>query len=212
MKLYFHPLSSYSQKALTALYEKNVSFTPEIIEMMNPAARAEYKKVYPLGKVPLLVTDEGKQVPESTILIEYLEDHFPSSGTRLLPADKEQAREARYHDRVFDLYFMDPMTTLFFDARKPAGERSPAAVASAKATLDTVFARYDDLMAKRTWAAGDAFTMADCGAAPALGYLRMVYPFEAHKHLVAYANRLAERPSYKRVFTEAQPYFAKFMA
>jgi|HubBroStandDraft_4_1064222.scaffolds.fasta_scaffold418313_2 glutathione S-transferase len=213
MKLYYFPLSTYSQKALTAFYEKGVAFTPEIVSLMDPAQRAEYvAKVNRLGKVPTLVLDDGSIIPESTTIIEYLEDHHGDSGTRLIPADRDLARQTRFNDRNFDLYLNNNMSTIFFDGRKPEAERSPRAVAAARAQLDIVYGIYDEHFAKRTWAIGDAFTMADCAAAPCLAYLKMVHPYEQHKHLVAYAGRLAERPSFARVQHEAAPFMAKMMA
>lgn len=210
MKLYFAYLSPFSQKTLTAFYEKNVQFEPEIVNMRDPAARAEYKKVNPLGKVPTLVLHDGTKIPESTIIIEYLEDHF--TGKRLIPEDKDLARETRLHDRNFDLYFTDPMSTIFFDGLKPAEARNPGAVAQAKATLDVMFGVYDEHFAKRTWATGETFSMADCAAGPALAYLRMVYPYEQYKHLTAYAGRLVERASFARVLKEAAPFLKAFAA
>src|SRR5258706_14787117 len=68
----------------------------------------------------------------------------------------------------------------------------------------------DQEMADKTWAMGDLFSMAAGAAAPALGYCRMVYPFTKHKNVVAYMNRLAERPSFQRVLKEAAPYLAVF--
>ena len=66
-------------------------------------------------------------------------------------------------------------------------------------------------MAGGSWAVGDAFSMADCAAAPALFYAGKVVPFTStHKNVAAYFNRLMERPSYARVIKEAQPYFAMF--
>ena len=209
MKVYYNPLSSYSQKVLLAFYEKNVPFTPELINLMDPAARAEYAKISPFGKIPLLVLDDGRRVVESTIIVEYLEDHFGSSGTRLIPEDKDAAREARYLDRLFDLYINDAMQKVFFDSMKPEDQRDPRGVAAAKATLDKAYTEADAHLETRTWAIGDAFTLADCAAAPALGYATMVYPFETYKYLSSYAGRLAERPSVARVRAEAAPFMAQ---
>jgi glutathione S-transferase len=213
MKLYYNPLSSYSQKVLVAFYEKELQFTPEIVDMMNPALRADYEKnVNIFGKVPTLVLDNGHRIPESSIIIEYLEGHHGKSGTRLIPEDVDAARQARFLDRYFDLYINDPMAKIFFDGMKPEGERDPKGVAAAKATMDKAYKVADEvLIAGRTWGIGDTFSLADCSAAPALAYARMVYPFEQHKNLVAYANRLAERPSFSRVRTEAAPFMAKMM-
>ena len=76
MKLYYYPLSTYCQKVLIALYEKSVDFTPERVSLMDDAERDAYRKIYPLGKIPLLVLDDGHWVPESSIIVEYLDTHF----------------------------------------------------------------------------------------------------------------------------------------
>lgn len=212
MKLYFLPVSSYSQKVLIAFYEKGVAFTPEVVTPFDPPEKkAAYKEINAYGKVPTLVLDDGHKIPESSIIIEYLEDEFGGSGTRLIPTDKTHARQTRFFDRIFDLYFNSPMQTIFFDSRKPEAERNPAAVAAARATLDISYKAFDKHFEKKTWAMGDAFTMADCAAAAALNYLSMLHPFESYKHLTAYAHRLAERPSVKRVRDEAKPMLAKMM-
>jgi glutathione S-transferase len=58
---------------------------------------------------------------------------------------------------------------------------------------------------------GDAFSMADCAAAPALFYADKVTPFgDAQRNTAAYLNRLMERPSFARALEEAQPYFKLF--
>ena len=62
----------------------------------------------------------------------------------------------------------------------------------------------------RAWAAGDAFSMADCAAAPALYYANLVHPLGAHQRVAAYLKRLAARPSFARVLVEAEPYFKSF--
>jgi glutathione S-transferase len=68
-------------------------------------------------------------------------------------------------------------------------------------------------MGARTWAVGDAFTMADCAAAPALFYADKVMPFaETHRNAAAYLERLIQRPSFARVLEDAQPYFKMFPA
>lgn len=207
MKLYHHPVSSYSQKALVALYEKGISFTPAIVNMMDPATRAEFAKVSPTGKMPLLMLDDGRKIVEATIIVEHLDAHHPGSGTKLIPADIDAAIEARYLDRVFDLYVNDQLVKIFFDNMQPPDQRDAAVVASARAVLDRTYALLDERLSGRTWAAGDSFSLADCAAAPALSYARMIHPFQ-HKNLVAYANRLAERPSCARVRDEAAPILA----
>jgi glutathione S-transferase len=63
-------------------------------------------------------------------------------------------------------------------------------------------------MTTKTWAMGDAFTLADCAAAPALFYGNMALPFgDTHRNVVAYFARLKARPSFARALKEAEPYF-----
>ncbi len=78
LKLYFHPLSSYSQKVLIALYENDTRFAPHIVDLADAASTAEFKKIWPIGKFPVL-RDEARDrtIPESSIIIEYLAQHYP---------------------------------------------------------------------------------------------------------------------------------------
>ncbi len=207
MKLYYNPVSSYSQKVMMAFYEKECPFESVIVNLMDQASRDEYRKVYPLGKVPFLdVPEKSWQVPESTIIIEYIDRHFPG-GTKLIPDDPDLARQVRMRDRMLDLYVNEPMGKIFFDGRRPEGSKDPHGVAQAKERLNGMYALLEGEFAKNTWAMGDIFSMADCAAAPALQYARMVHPFEGHKHLTAYLGRLTERPSFARVLKEAAPHF-----
>lgn len=211
MKLYYHPLSTFSQKTVMGFHEKGVAFEPQIVNIMDPEAQAAYRKVNALGKVPTLVLDDGWVIPESAIILEYVDTHF-DSGTRLIPAERDAARQARFFERLSDLYLHPSLATVLFDGRKPEAEREPRRVAAARKTLDVVYERWNEHFAKRTWFLGDAFSVADCSAAPALGYLRMVYPFDRYPNLVSYAGRVTERPSYRKVHEEAAPYLAKMMA
>jgi len=203
MKLYHHPISTYSQKAVLALYEKDVPFESVVVSLMSPEGRAAYEKLYPIGKIPLLVLDDGHMIPESTIIIEYLEGHFPQ-GTKLIPDGVDAARQVRFMDRMGDLYLNDPMGTLVFDALglRKADE---AALATARKQLRISFEQMNRLLEKQPWLWGDGFTMADCAAIPPLFYCQQVAPFSDYPHLVRYFERARERPSYARVTREFLP-------
>ena len=104
MELFYHPLSRYSQKVLLALYEKQANFYPRIIELADPFSRKEFCQFYPPGKVPLLKTKTGELIPESSIIIEYIDTEF-STGTRLLPREHRIALDTRLQDRLIDQDF-----------------------------------------------------------------------------------------------------------
>ena len=209
MKLYYHPVSSYSQKALVALYEKEITFEPVVIQLMDPAARLAFRQIYPLGKVPYLVLDDGTGLGESSTIIEHIDLHFPT-GTRLVPSDPDAAIRARQRERGIDLYVNDTMGKIFFDGMRAENERDPRGVRIAKETLDIMYPLMNEKLEGQQWAMGDSFSIVDCAAAPALGYARMVHPFAQYPHLSAYADRLAARPSYKRVLADAAPFMKMF--
>src|SRR6478752_208925 len=103
MKLYYNPMSSYSQKAMIAFNEKGIEYEPELVDLMSPEAREAYEKIHPLGKVPLFKPSDDWSVPESTTIIEYLDDKFPDTP-RMIPAGGgDAARQVRLMDRMADL-------------------------------------------------------------------------------------------------------------
>jgi glutathione S-transferase len=211
LKLYYHPLSSFCWKVLIALYENDTPFTPVMVDLGNEAERAGLLKLWPIGKFPVL-RDEAKDrvIPESSIIIEYLDNHYPGR-TRFIPADTELARPTRLRDRFYDLYVHLPMQKMVGDRLRPPGNNDPFGVEEARARIQSCYGMIDKEVAARTWAMGDNFSIADCASAPALFYGNMVVPFgDNHKNLVAYFERLRARPSFARVLKEAEPYFAMF--
>ncbi|HWE27959.1 MAG TPA: glutathione S-transferase family protein [Polyangia bacterium] len=209
MKLYYFTLSPYSQKALIALAEKGAKYEAVQVDLGDANARAEFAKINRLGKLPFLV-DEARdwKVPESSIIIEYIDRHCPG-GTQLIPSDPELSRQARFYDRLFDLYVTEPALKLFFDARRAEGQHDTIGVEAAQKRLDGTYALFDDALAKKKWVLGDTFSIGDVAAAPALAIARMMRPFDAHKNLVAYLGRLSERESVQRVFKQAQEAMAR---
>jgi glutathione S-transferase len=207
LKLYFHPLSSFCHKVLIALYETGTPFEPRIVDLFGEAV--EYRKIAPLGKIPVL-RDEAKNrtIPETSIIIEYLAQYYPGP-TQLFPADRDLCRQMRLHDRIYDLYVNVPMQNIVADRLRPADKKDPFGVDQARTLLRTSLDMIERDMADDRWAVGDGFTMADCAAAPALFYADMMMPFrDTHKRTAAYLDRLMERPSYARVLKEAEPYLA----
>jgi glutathione S-transferase len=211
LTLYYHPLASFCHKVLIALYENATPFRPVIVDLASEASSAEMLSYWPVGKFPVLRDEvRGQTIPETSIIIEYLADHHPGP-VPLVPADREQAREARLWDRFFDLYVMTPMSKIVTDRLRPAGRGDATGVEEARALLDRAYDLADQRLAGRAWAIGDGFTLADCAAAPALFYADIAHPFStSHPHLTAYFERLLARPSFARCLVEARPYFVNF--
>lgn len=209
LQLFFHPFSSYSQKALIALYENATPFTPRVLSPDDPATGAEFAARWPIGKFPVLV-DGPATIMEATAVIEYLDATRPGP-VRLVPPNPLQAAEVRMMDRVFDNYVSTPQQKLVHDALRQPHERDAKGVADARTALETAYAWLDERMSTREWAAADTFSLADCAAAPSLFYADWCHRIDARfTHLLAYRARLLARPSFARAVDEARPFRAYF--
>jgi glutathione S-transferase len=211
LKLYSHPLASFCHKVLIAFYENDTPFEPIMVDLGDETSRAAFRGVWPMMKMPVLRDEaRGRTVAESTIVIEYLDSYYPGR-TRFLPTDPDRAWQVRMWDRFYDHYVQEPMQKIVGDRLRPAGETDPHGVEQAKAQLRQAYGVLDRDMESKTWTMADAFTLADCAAAPALFYANTVVPFgDTQRNLAAYLDRLMARASFARVLAEAQPYFALF--
>jgi glutathione S-transferase len=205
LTLYFHPFSSYCQKALIALYENETPFAPRPINLADPADAAALKALWGVRKFPVL-RDEARAeiVPESSIIIEYLAQHYPGRS-KLIPADGDAARRVRLLDRFFDFYVSDQVSKIVTDAFRPAGQHDALGVEQARATLRNSYDILEQQLEEKTWATGASFTLADCAAAPSLFYANLILPLHGHGNTTAYLDRLLTRPSFARALKEARP-------
>lgn len=205
LTLHAHPFSAYCQKALVALYENATPFDFRHVNLGDAADAAALAALWPFRKFPVL-QDGAAVVPEATVIIEHLDRHHPGP-VRFLPDDPGAALEVRLIDRVVDNYLLSPMQKIVLDVIRPAGARDAFGVGQARGVIGTAYAWLDARLAGRTWAAGETFSLADCGAAPALLYADWAEPIpDRFATLRAYRARLLARPSYARALEEARPY------
>ncbi|MCY1401023.1 Stringent starvation protein A [compost metagenome] len=203
--LYGHPFSSYTQKVLIALYENAIPFEFRCIGPDTPQHSADWLRLWPLAKFPLLV-DGPRSIAESSIIIEYLQ--LAHGGpVRLLPADPLAALDVRFLDRFFDLHVMSPVQHAVGGALTGDASKRREALATAVEKLELAYAWLEGHLPGRTWAAGEDFSLADCAAAPSLFYADWTQPIsDAYPVLRAYRSRLLARPSFARAVDEARPY------
>lgn len=167
MELFYHPLSRYSQKVLIALYEKQANFYPRITDLRDPFARQTFQQFYPPAKLPLLKTQEGQLIPESSIIIEYLDRHFQNS-TELLPAEPERNLAVRLFDRIIDNDINNPLFQL--EKLKILPEGNEFEIKQIEKQMFIQFQRLDAHLSQNHWVCGDSFTLADCALIPCLSY------------------------------------------
>ena len=207
--LYAHPFSSYSQKALTALYENGTDFEYRILDHTDPETLADFAARWPIKRFPILV-DGDRTIVEATTVIEYLGLHYPGP-VKLIPDDPDAAIEVRMLDRFFDNYISTPQQKVVFNAIRQEADRDPYGIIEARQMLECSYAWLDRHMEGKEWATGDTFTLADCGAGPFLFYADWTHaidPVFANVH--AYRRRLLARPSFARAVDEGRPYRSYF--
>ncbi len=206
-RLFAHPFSSYSWKAMIAFHEKEIFFelcTTEDSEMM-----AELLRHWPLGKFPVLVDSDaegGAPVIEATTIIEYLDlRHYDRAA--LIPANAIDALDVRFMDRIFDNHVMTPMQAIVSEHIRDAAAPDQSRIERAAAALDTIYGWLEVRLTGREWACSNGFSLADCAAAPSLLYADWVRPIPEELPLLrAYRARLLARPSVSQCVEGARPY------
>ena len=167
MELFYHPLSRYSQKVLIALYEKQANFYPRIVDLRDPFSRQKFHQLYPHARLPLLKTQDEQLIPESSIIIEYLDRHFNSS-TQLLPTEPMHNLQVRLFDRLID---NDISNSLFqLEKLHDSDKSSEFEIKKLEKQLLLQFQHLDTQLAQHHWICGDSFTLADCALIPCLNY------------------------------------------
>lgn len=206
LHLYYHPFSSYCQKVMTALHERELPYERHVVDLGDPRSKAEFAAIWPFAKFPVLADDYGRvTLPESSLIIEYL-DTLSASGKRMTPIDPTHLRAVHLLDRVIDNYVQTPMQKIVGDRLRPEGKRDPHGVEEARALLETSY-RFLEERIVETYLSGPDFTLADCAAAPALFYAQKVAPFaDRYPLLGAYLERVLDRPSFRRCVEEARSF------
>lgn len=204
LTLYGHPISSYTWKVLTALYENGTSFDFVTVDQNT---YADFIAKWPMGKFPILLdSDRRTMTTETSVIIEYLDAYYPGV-TRFIPRDIDAALEVRRWDRVFD-HLNTTMSKIVVDNIRPEGQRDPYGVEEATRIVRNIYRVIETQLGDRHFSVGDSFTMADCAGAPALWYATRNVPLGgAFPRIAAYLERLAARPSFARAVKESEPLF-----
>ena len=129
----------------------------------------------------------------------------------LIPRDPMEALEIRFLDRFFDLHVMDAAQHAVNGALTGDPVKRADGVALSAKKLDLAYPWLEARLAGKTWACGEAFTLADCAAAPSLFYADWVHPIaDTFPILRAYRARLLARPSFARAVDEARDFRQHF--
>lgn len=206
LELYGHPFSSYTWKALIALYANATPFTFRQVGPDQPENSARVQAASPQGKFPLLV-DGALDLFEASVIIEHLARHHPGPAP-LLPADPDAAIATRMIDRVFDNYVMNAMQESVDEVLRE-GTLSDTTRARVEARLQRSYRWIDGWLAG--YARPDGVSLIECAAAPALFYADWVVPIpDECARLKGWRAHLLALPPVSRCVEDARPYRSYF--
>lgn len=194
MKVMGGDRSPYVRKVRIVLEEKAVAY--EYIQARPSTPDSPVPEYNPLAKIPVLITDEGKAIYDSPVIVDYLDARFREP--RLIPAELEQRVDVKRWEALGD-GVTDAIVAASHDYDKV---QSAEWHAKQRLKITRGLAVMAKDLGARTFCYGSAFSLADIAAGYALGYLDVSLPDidwrPAHPNLAQLALRLAERPSFRK--------------
>lgn len=168
MKLYVFDAPPYSVRVRLAVYAKNLRL--EMEKPPGPTKSLEMLAINPSGRIPALILDNGEAIPESSVIIEYLEDVFPE--TPLRPSDPKARARARVITQAADLYLGPSFDALSLQMNPQT--RDQAVVDSEMGKLRWGLAFLNTALGAGPHAVAEEFTTADCALVPLLYFVERV--------------------------------------
>jgi len=195
MKLIGSLASPFARKVRIVLAEKKIEYE---FEVDNPwKANTVTPKFNPLGKVPVLVLDDGTALFDSRVIVEFLDNASPIS--RLLPAENRERVEVRRWEALAD-GVLDAGVAARLENQREAKTRNATWVDRQIGKVRGGLAAMDTELADKPWCAGNGYTLADVATGVCLGWLDFRYPKmdwrKDHSHLARHFGKLSERPSF----------------
>jgi glutathione S-transferase len=196
MKLLASLTSPYARKVRIAIAEKKIEC--ELVEEAPWAAGTPVPDYNPLGKVPVLILDDGTALYDSRVIVEYLDTVSPVS--RLIPEPSRQRIAVKRWEALAD-GICDAAAAIVLETKRPAQQQSGEWLERQRQKIDRGLAEFASELGDRLWCSGDAYSLADIATGCALGYLDLRHPAiewrEAYPSLVKLAEKLAKRASFQ---------------
>lgn len=196
MKVIGSTTSPYVRKVRIVLAEKKIDYD---FELDNPwTADTRVPQSNPLGKVPVLILEDGRKLYDSRVIVEFLDSVSPVN--RLIPADNREKIEVKRWEALAD-GILDAGISARLEGQRPDGEKSPTAIARQMGKVDAGLAVLANDLGDRPWCcAGTDVTLADIAVGCCVGWLDFRFPQlevgTRHANLGRLAKRLAERASF----------------
>jgi glutathione S-transferase len=215
MKLYSIALSPFAARVRLAIYRKGLAQIDIVTPPQSGTKGAEFLSINPMGQVPTLELDDGRTIPESATILEYLEDVFPTPSLR--PADPYDLARARLFLRLPDLHFQGAPRVII--GMRRAGNADQTALDTAIGHLRTGLAYMDHFLDGPRWAVGAGASLADCAIIPVLNVVTRIGEITSvpdliarHPKLQAYWSAVQNDAINAKVIAEQNDMFRTMMA
>jgi glutathione S-transferase len=196
MKLIGTYTSPFVRKARVVLAEKRIEYEFVVDNPFGPASRVT--EFNPLGKVPVLVTDDGATIYDSSVIVEYLDTISPVG--RLIPEPGRQRIQVKRWEALAD-GLMEAAGLMIVEGRRPPKQQRRDSIERQGGKVEQALRAASHDLGERNWCAGEGYSLADVALGCALGYLdfrfgdldwRVRYP-----NLDRHARKLFRRPSFE---------------
>ena len=195
MKLIASLTSPYARKVRIALAEKKIEC--DFVEQSPWDADSDVPTFNPLGKVPVLVLDDGSSLFDSRVIAEYIDSVSPVS--RLIPEPSRQRIVVKRWEALAD-GICDAASAMVIEARRPARQQNQEWLERQRRKIESGLKELANELGERAWCNGEAYSLADIATGCALGYLDLRHPEvswrSAYPNLVRLAEKLAKRASF----------------
>jgi glutathione S-transferase len=196
LKLIATPTSPYVRKVRIALAEKKIEYQTVDAAPYEPGNPVHAWS--PLGKVPVLVLDDGTHLFDSRVIVEYIDTVSPVS--RLIPEPNRQRIEVKRWEALAD-GICDAAQSIVMESRRPAKQQSKDWIERQRQKVAAGVAELARELEEKSWCDGESYTLADIAAGCALGYLDLRCPEldwrRDYPNLARLAEKLAKRPSFQ---------------
>jgi len=195
MKLIASLTSPYGRKVRIALAEKKFEY--ELVEAAPFAPDTTVPSFNPLGKIPVLVLDDGTNLYDSRVIVDYLDTVSPVS--RLIPEPSRQRIAVKRWEALAD-GICDAASTIVLELRRPSKLQSRDWMDRQRLKIDRSVEELSVELGEKAWCNGEGYSLADIATGCALGYLDFRHPGidwrEQYPNLVKLAEKLAKRASF----------------
>jgi glutathione S-transferase len=200
LKLIASQTSPYARKVRAALAEKKIEY--QMVEASGWAPGNPVHAWNPLGKLPVLILDDGTHLYDSRVIVEYIDLVSPVS--RLIPEPARQRIAVKKWEALAD-GICDATAAIVVERRRPANLQSDEWIAHQRRKIDEGVAELARELGERAWCHGEACSLADIATGCALGYLDLRHAELDWRDLYPNLERLADKLGKRASFADTAP-------